>query len=56
MNWQYGLILICIAAACTYVVWTTVRAWTGSKAGCGSGCGKCSTPIEDEKPGRVSLL
>jgi hypothetical protein len=56
MTWQYGLILIFIIAAGTYVLWSTIRAWTGSKSGCGSGCGKCAVPIEEEKPGRVSLL
>ena len=44
----YGLILGAVA----FVARSTFRTWfTASKAGCGSGCGKCAAPAADQ-PGK----
>ena len=57
MSIQLLLVYMLIAAALAFVARTTYRTWFGSsKAGCGSGCGKCAAPVAEE-PGtkRVGL-
>ena len=41
--------------AAVYVARLTWKMWTGKKSGCGSGCGKCATPVPPEEEGRISL-
>ena len=49
----YGLILGAVA----FVARSTFRTWfTPSKAGCGSGCGKCAAPVVEARDAkRVGL-
>jgi len=47
---------VVVAFAAGYILRATWKTWVGKKAGCGSGCGKCSTPTpEPDPPGRRSL-
>jgi bacterioferritin-associated ferredoxin len=42
---QLVLVGLVVAAAAGYVLRATLQTWLGSsKAGCGSGCGKCAAP------------
>ena len=54
-NWQLAATLAIIGLAAAYVIRLTWKSWTGKKTGCGSGCGKCSTPEPPEEKGRISL-
>jgi hypothetical protein len=47
--------LAIIGLAAAFVARTTWRAWAGNKAGCATGCGKCSSPAPPEPKGRFSL-
>jgi hypothetical protein len=46
---------IIVGLALLYVARRVTQTWFGQHSGCGSGCGKCSPPAEESKPGRVSL-
>ncbi len=54
---QLVLVGLVVAFAAGYVLRATWKTWFGaSKAGCGSGCGKCATtPPESDVKGRRSL-
>ena len=54
---QLVLVGVIVACAAGYILRATWKTWVGkSKAGCGSGCGKCATPAPDtDTPGRHSL-
>jgi hypothetical protein len=54
---QLIVVGLIVALAAGYVLRATLKTWFGkSKAGCGSGCGKCATPAADlDPPGRHSL-
>lgn len=54
---QLVLVGVVVAAAAGYVLHASWKTWFGaSKAGCGSGCGKCAAPApEPEVKGRRSL-
>jgi hypothetical protein len=53
---QLAIVGALVAAALGYVLRATWKTWAGgSKAGCGSGCGKCAAPAAPEPPGRRSL-
>lgn len=43
-----------VLAAVAYLATTVWRTMTGTKKGCGSGCGKCTVP-EPTARGRISL-
>lgn len=55
MTTQLTLALIAVGLAVAYVLRAAWKTWAGSKAGCGSGCGKCSTPEPLRVKGRMSL-
>jgi FeoB-associated Cys-rich membrane protein len=55
MGWQLWATGILIALAAAYVLRSTWRAVRGANAGCGSGCGKCSTSAPDERSGMIPL-
>jgi len=55
MDWQLWITGILIALAAAYVLRSLWRAVKGAKAACGSGCGKCSTSVAEERPGMISL-
>ena len=42
MSWQLPVVGLSVALALAYVVWKSVRAWSGKAAGCGD-C-KCEKP------------
>ena len=44
-----------IVAAVAYLAWTVWRTVAGTRKGCGTGCGKCSTAPEPVQAGRRSL-
>jgi hypothetical protein len=52
---QLVVTLLIVGLAAGYVVRTTWREWSGKKAGCASGCGKCATPATEEPKGRIPL-
>jgi bacterioferritin-associated ferredoxin len=47
MEWQPVAVVAFIITATVYLGRATWKTWFGSKAGCGSGCGKCSTTTVD---------
>lgn len=54
--WQSIIVGLIVAAAAGYVLrsaWLTL--FGNRKAGCGSGCGKCSANVEPPSPDRISL-
>ena len=56
MSWQLLITVIIVAVAFGFVVRAVIRALLGrGRAGCGSGCGKCSVPEPASKPGRIGL-
>jgi hypothetical protein len=55
MGWQLSATGLLIALAAAYVLRSTWRAVRGAKAGCGSGCGKCSTNAADQRSGMIPL-
>jgi bacterioferritin-associated ferredoxin len=56
MDWQYLITVGLVAGAAIYMLTALVRAIWGKKVGCGSACGKCATPVQEEKtPGRIQL-
>ena len=54
---QLIAVALLVALAAGYVLRATWKTWFGkSKAGCGSGCGKCAAPAPDaDTPGRRPL-
>jgi hypothetical protein len=53
---QLVIVGLLVAVATAYVLRATWKTWFGkSQAGCGSGCGKCSTPKEPVREGRFPL-
>lgn len=56
-NLQFAIVGVLVAAAMVYVARAVWKTWFGKSAkGCGSGCGKCSTTVEEPKQeGRYSL-
>jgi hypothetical protein len=54
-DWQLAATLALVGLAAAYIARTTWKTWTGKKSGCGSGCGKCTTPEPPEEMGRISL-
>ncbi len=54
---QFIIVGLIVAGAAGYVLRATWRTWFGkSKAGCGSGCGKCADPApEPSVKGRRAL-
>ena len=55
MEWQSTAVVICIALAVTYFVYTTWRTWRSSSTGCG-GCGCAKSQIDvDEPASRLEL-
>jgi len=44
-----------IVLAAAYLMRSVWRLVTAKKAGCASGCGKCSAPAPEEEKGRISL-
>ena len=55
MGWQMWVTGLLIALAAAYVLRSLWRAVSGVKAACGSGCGKCSTSVAEERPGMIPL-
>ena len=59
MSATFQLVLVGAIVACAagYILRATWKTWFGkSKAGCGSGCGKCATPAPDtDTEGRTPL-
>jgi hypothetical protein len=59
MNETFQLVVVglLVLAAVLYVVRATWKTWFSADAkGCGSGCGKCSSPVAESKPeGRFPL-
>jgi len=52
MSFQLLIVCVLILGALAFVARSTFRTWfTASKAGCGSGCGKCAAPAAEE-PGK----
>lgn len=50
MSPQLLIVYSLIAAALAFVARATFRTWfIPSKAGCGSGCGKCAAPVAGER-------
>lgn len=54
MDGQLIAVVVIVLAAAGYVLQSAWRVFRGKKAGCASGCGKC-TPAEPPKAGRVAL-
>jgi hypothetical protein len=55
---QFILVGVIVAFAAGYILRATYKTWFAkSKPGCGSGCGKCSTPTPEPEAnaGRRSL-
>lgn len=51
MSAQLLAVYTLIGLACAFVVRSTFRTWFApTKAGCGSGCGKCAAPTPDRPP------
>ena len=57
MSWDVQMVVAAgiVGLAAAYVVRATWKMWAGKKAGCGSGCGKCSTPAAPPQNGLMSL-
>jgi hypothetical protein len=57
MDWQYPITVGIVVLAALYMLSALVRAILGKRSkGCGSGCGKCATPVKEEtQPGRIQL-
>lgn len=57
MDAQLAAVAVLLLAAAAFLMRSTWRTWFG-KPGCGSGCGKCSTPepTEPTDPRRISLM
>jgi len=56
MNWESNLVALAIVASAIYLgfsAWRTLFA--KSKAGCGSGCGKCAEAPTPQPTGRRPL-
>ncbi|HEY1186470.1 MAG TPA: hypothetical protein VGE74_02385 [Gemmata sp.] len=53
---QWVVVGVLIACAAGYVLRASWLTWFGTKAGCGSGCGKCAAPaLEPAVKGRKPL-
>jgi hypothetical protein len=52
---QLAAVVVIVSLAAGYVTWSAWRMVVGRKAGCGSGCRKCSAPAPASVPGRISL-
>ena len=53
---QLVLVGFIVAFAAGYIVRASWKTWFGTKAGCGSGCGKCAAPApEPDVKGRRPL-
>jgi hypothetical protein len=55
MDWQLLTVGGAVLAAAGYLARSAWQTWSGGKAGCGSGCGKCSTPAVGESGKRIAL-
>lgn len=56
MSGQMVIVVLLVGAAVAYLGWTAWRTVAGRRAGCGSGCGKCATPVEQPgAKGRIAL-
>jgi hypothetical protein len=58
VDWQLAVVWVVVAAAVGYLGRSAWMTWAGrGKAGCGSGCGKCESPVPAarEPPDRISL-
>jgi len=50
---QLSLVGLLVALAVAYLVWQTVRTWTGGASSCGGGC-KC--PTQAKEPAKPKLI
>jgi FeoB-associated Cys-rich membrane protein len=55
MTTQLVAVVVAVGLAVAYIAWATWKTWHPSAKGCGSGCGKCATPVVPEPNGRISL-
>ena len=56
VNWQLAITAFVVVAAGAYVLRAVLRPLLGwGRAGCASGCGKCSAPEPPAVPGRIGL-
>jgi hypothetical protein len=54
MDYQLAVVIAVVAGAALYVLRAFWKSMT--RAGCGSGCGKCTTATEEKQtPGRIAL-
>jgi hypothetical protein len=56
MDGQLAAVLVILGAAGLYLIRGTWKTWFGSSRGCGSGCGKCPAPTNEEPAGRRIAL
>lgn len=52
---QLAATITIVSLAALYLTRSVWRVFMGKKAGCGSGCGKCSAPAPPQPKGRVPL-
>ncbi len=56
MDWQFGVVLLCVLLAAGYVTRAAWRTWHPKPGGCGGGCGTgCATPAAADAP-KVTLI
>ncbi len=55
MDGQLIAVIAMIAVAAAYLGRATWKTWSGTKVGCGSGCGKCATKSAPPPKGRFEL-